>query len=240
MARSRRSSAGTGKRGKRKRDALGRFVGPGRKRTFRPQAAVAARRGGSGSERGVPARLLGKRVRDVERSIRTLGRERVKAGPIVIGKTRRLTPTRQGFRALDKLLLEIQRAHGTEGASAFTFDLQLRYRDKRGRFVNPPKVKGALLPRMADVRRRRKKGESMAGAFRRLVETEIKAATFRAAQDAPGIVDVGERYEKAMRLLEIARESDSKRAWQRVRKVMRELKAARALTLQLSITKVMT
>jgi hypothetical protein len=195
----------------------------------------------------VPARSLGRRARTLEDAVRTVGRENVRGKRITVGTTRRLTPTHKGFRALDQVLTEIQRAHGTEQTALYSFDLNLRYRDARGKFAKPPTFENVVIPRLADVRRLRRKGETMAHAFRRLTQDTVKGAIFRSAQDAPDIVDTSERYEQisalydAMRkrlkagLTKKQRARIERQTAKHVAKLIASTKKARQLTFRLTV-----
>jgi hypothetical protein len=211
------------------RDARGRFKSKARVRDKSTRQRVGKR---EAPPRAALGRSLPKRVRDVDDAVRVLGRERIKRGVTTLGATRRLTPTRAGFRALDKTLLAIQRTQrGKRKADLFTFDLQLRYRDSDGNIVTVPPAADLIMPRAADVKRRRKKGESMAAAFRRLVEQEIKAAAFRAARDSPDIADVSDQYESLVTALQAGDSAEAKR-------LMREMRQARQLTFQITVKRV--
>jgi len=211
------------------RDARGRFKG--RTRGAAPKPSRGGDRGRGQGERAASGRSLARRVREVNAAVRTLGRERVRPGETVIGSTRRLTPTRRGFRALDDTLMAIQRSYGTKQAALFTFDLSLRYRNARGQFVKPPTLRGVTFPRLQEVRRQRRRGESMASAFRRVVETQVKAATFRAAQSAGDIAMISDLYDKANQHLERGNAKAAARAFKRIRKL-------RQLTVRLTVKRV--
>lgn len=113
-------------------------------------------------------------IEDTEAALRVV-RDRVKPGSIKLGTTRYLTPTRAGFRALDKSLLAVQRASKKKGA-AFHLNLTIRFRDTRGRFVKV-QAQGVGVPRLKDIRPR--KGETRASAFRTAVEQQVMSAVFR-------------------------------------------------------------
>ncbi len=214
------------------RDARGRFKSKARGASTRKGRTgdVRPTRRMSGT-RDLPGRNIAKRVREVDEAVRTLGRGRIKKGVTTLGATRRLTPTRAGFRALDKTLLAIQRSGRKGKRDLFTFDLSLHYRDSDGKLVKVPPARDLIMPRLQDVKRRRKKGESLAAAFRRLVEQEIKAAAFRAARDSPDIADVSDQYEQLVTALQAG---DSQQA----KALMREMRQARGLTFQLTVKRV--
>jgi hypothetical protein len=133
-----------------------------------------------GPKRTRAARSLGASLRKKRAAIRELGKANVRRGPIELGVTRWLTPTRQGFRALDSFLLERQRGSRKRDREAFTFEIETRARGPSGKIERLPVVRGGF-PRLQEARRRKKRGETEAAAVRRITETEIKKAIFRAA-----------------------------------------------------------
>jgi hypothetical protein len=138
-----------------------------------------------------------KRAAPVSRSARELARRdaaveelgpRVKPGKVKLGGTRRLTPTKAGFRALRREVKSVRQAITRKGAKprAYGFQLSIRYRGADGRFKKLEKVEGTF-PLKRSLSKRKKKGESDARVFERVTEDRIKAAVFRAIDRAEGI-----------------------------------------------------
>jgi len=165
-------------------------------------------------------------VRAVRAAEKVLGAENVKK-KIRVGKTRQLTPTRQGFRALDGVLKEVQRGRRKKEREAFTFRLSLRYRGPDGRFRKRDIATEAGFPRLKDVRRRRRKGESEAAAFRRIAELEIKKAIFRAVDNQKDVRGNSDQLRSRMKGASV----------QTARRAMRKFKEARGLTFSVEINR---
>ena len=146
----------------------------------------------------------------------------------MLGVTRRLTPTRQGFSALDGLLLQLQRSYGAGDVASYTFDMQVRFKGPDGTYVTAefPRIG---VPRVVDVRRRKKKGESDAAAFRRIVEFELRKAMFRAVEHQGGIGRGG--YQQMLATVKGQSKTD-------VRKALQSFKDQRSLTFRLAVKRV--
>lgn len=129
-----------------------------------------------------PGRRGGSRVSEVEGALKVLA-GRVKPGPVSVGRTRRkVTPTKAGFRALDRLVTDVFRSHKVrQRPAAFTATLKIRLRGPDGKFVALPPMIDIGLPLPAQVEASRKKGESAAHAFKRLSEDTLRRAVFRQA-----------------------------------------------------------
>jgi hypothetical protein len=163
-------------------------------------------------------------VRKVRAAVKEL-RGRVKPGPVMIGTTKRLTPTRAGFRALDPLLRELQRATPESERELYTFALNVRYRGPDGRFVKKPIGEANVLPGAREVRRRRRKGESTPQAFRRIVESQVKGAVFRQVEREKSLSGGSDELRQRMR---------GKSAKQ-VAKMWSKFKAARSVTFKVTV-----
>jgi len=194
----------------------------------RPPKVVRAR----GKRGGLPiTRALG--VAAVERALATL-RGKVKPGPIRVGQTRRITPTKAGFRALDRMVSEVTRAQRVrKRAAAFTVNLKIRLRGPDGRYVSLPPLEGIGLPLSAEVAARRRKGESDAAAFKRLSEETLRRAVFRQAD----IMFGDYRQTRAGRTWESARLAGD---WKKARRALKRIKAQRDLTFQVELVRQVT
>lgn len=114
---------------------------------------------------------IGRRIREVERGIDSLGREHVKRGSIILGQTRWLTPTRQGFAAVSRVLHAIIEETDMRDPQTFTYDLEITFRGPNG---NPEHVtrSGVGIPRLRDLKQLA--GEDLAAALERIVEQRIR------------------------------------------------------------------
>lgn len=148
------------------RDARGRFKsraagrGPVRgagaprrkvaKQTGRAESKRPRRKGARPPGRRVASSARQPSVADLERASRTLGEGRLRPGAIKVeGETRRLTPTRQGFRALDRRLTKVA---GLKKPRLFSYTLDIRFRGRDGRFKSVTQ-RGIGVPRLRDVKR---------------------------------------------------------------------------------------
>lgn len=141
---------------------------------------------------------LSRALRRKETALREVGSRNIRAAKLRIGTTRRLTPTKSGFAALNRTFLEAQKHQAKDKRAAWTLDLDLRYRGPDGRFIKAPPLEGIGFPRLVDVRRRRRelakqyrdsKGKrgrlfkSEAEAYRYMAENVVKGAVFSATQN---------------------------------------------------------
>lgn len=165
-------------------------------------------------------------IEDTEKALQVV-RERVKPGSIKLGKTRYVTPTRAGFRALDKTLLGVQKAQRRKGA-AFHLNLTIRFRDTRGKFVKV-QAQGVGVPRLKDIRPR--KGETRASAFRTAVEQQVMSAVFR--RISAETIGYKERRQEAG-----AR--PTKRSAAQVRKELQRIKRTRQATFKVEVVRDVT
>lgn len=164
---------------KRARASSGAVRGAKRKRTSAARAPSRTPEGRRVSARTRERKSsLARAVTRKERAVREVGERNIKPGRLRIGTTRRLTPTGKGFRAFNEALLAVQRASKGRRV-AFTVDLDVRFRKPDGTYAKVP-LKSAGLPRLKDVRRVKRRGESDAHAFRRIVTDKVRGAVFRA------------------------------------------------------------
>lgn len=180
---------------------------------------------------------MASRAEAVRRGVRAIGQDRVKPGPVRIGATRRLTPTRAGFRALDAFLLSVQRGSRKGSRELYSYDLQIRHRGPNGKLVDLAPFTGNVFPLPSEVRSRRRKGETAAATYRRLVETAIKSAIFRQADENRNIF--GNTNEVIARLERAAKRRGRKKPdAQRVREAFRAFRSKRSLTFKIAINRV--
>jgi hypothetical protein len=166
------------------------------------------------------AQTLGRRLKKKRAAARELG----VTGDFLIGKTAWLTPTSAGFRALDSFLLERQRSSKKRERDAFSFEIELRYRGPDGK-IEPRRVISGGFPRLTEARRRRKRGESEAAAFRRLTELSIKKAIFRAVEGERDIRGNSDSMKRSIK-------GKSTKA---ARAAIRRFKSERALTFRVGV-----
>ena len=202
------------------------------------RASQGSRRRSSQSSGTKPRRsnLPGK-IRDTEKSVAQLGEKQV-ARKLRIGSSRWLTPTKAGWKALDDVLLELQK-HSRKGKrAAWTFDLKVRYRGPDGKMVDPRTLAGAGFPRMRDVRamrrsverRRKKKFRSDAEAFRYMGTTNVIAAVNRQIE---GTKTLQGGTDELLASLEGKSSREVRRAW-------REFKSTRSLSFKLTVHRIVT
>ena len=139
----------------------------------------SVRRTGTGGtvRRTVPPRPS--TVEERNRAIDTLGEETLRPGVRVdLGKTPRLTPTKNGFRALERYILALQRSDRRGDRALYGYDIRLRFRLPDGTFFEPDPISGVVrAPSETDTFR--KKGESSAHAWRYALRSDIQKALFR-------------------------------------------------------------
>jgi hypothetical protein len=160
-------------------------VTPGPSRSKRRKTTPPAKRGRvAGGD--LPARIIA-----TEKAVGTLGRK-VKRGPIIVGKTRWITPTGSGWRALNRTLATVGKATRgkvTKKPGAYTFVLSFRFRGADGKMKSATlPASGFPVPKAVDSWRRKyprgQKGKakrkfSQAQAFRDLSTAQMIAAINR-------------------------------------------------------------
>jgi hypothetical protein len=129
-----------------------------------------APRRSQGTKRGGRSPSITRKIRDTERAIDTIGAHRVKRGSNFLGKTRSLTPTKSGFRAVGRVLKEINKASKLGKKRTFTYDIAGSYIGPDGKRL-AFKMQGVGIPRTKDVRP--KKGETREEAVNRVVQGRI-------------------------------------------------------------------
>lgn len=214
---------------------------PAKKRTKRSgakkrgkAAPKATRRGKRASRTATrkprPAPKAAREVLARDRAVDELGK-RVRPGKVRLGGTRRLTPTKAGFRALKRELLGVQRSVTKKGAKAkaYAFQLSIRYRGPDGRFKKLERIEGTF-PLKKSVRARRRKGESEAQAFERITEDRIKGAVFRAIDRNEGVAAYPDFVKRAL--------ASGNR--ERITKAMRSFKKRRGVTFKVDIERHVT
>lgn len=140
---------------------------PNKRRGSRGSGARSLLRG---SQRAPRRPSIRSKLHATERAIKTLGESKVRKGPKPLGSTRKITPTKAGFRVVGRVLKEINKVSRVGKRRVFTYDLKGSYigpDGKRRRFTR----KGIGIPRPSDVRRR--KGESLTAAMNRVVQNRI-------------------------------------------------------------------
>ena len=157
---------------------------------------------------------------------------KVRPGKVKLGSTRRLTPTKAGFRALKKELASVARAVSRKKRSprAYTFQLSIRYRGADGRFKKLDNIDGSFPLKASINKRRRKKGESIEQAFERVSENKIKAAVFRAIDRAEGVATYTPTVERAL--------ASGDR--ERIGRAMRAFKKRRGVTFKVTVDRHVT
>lgn len=122
---------------------------------------------------------LSKSIKATERAIARIGESRIKRGPIVLGKTREISPSKRGLGVVSKALDSAVRSK--EGkARIFSYDIEGSYIGTDGK-KKKFKREGIGVPRPKDIRKR--KGESKEQAFRRTVEERIRREVFNLLAD---------------------------------------------------------
>lgn len=145
------------------RDSRGRFA----KKPVQRSKAPASKRSRVTEARRDP---MSRKIRDVERAISIVKPKR--GTSVKVGETRLITPTKAGKRALARSLAGAKVPKGKK--ALFTADIVVRYRDpKTGKFTTR-EMGGVVLPRDKDIRRR--KGETIAQARKRVMEARIMGA----------------------------------------------------------------
>lgn len=201
-----------------------------RARVKSPKTARRAPTGGAGkpAPRRIPS--LAKRVREVGAAVDTVGPENVKAGAILLGSTRRLTPTRAGFRALDSFLLELQRRSRRDERELYRFELDFRYRGPDGKMVSVETRGRAIVPTLDMVKQHKKPGESIPQAWRRMLEHDIRRAIFREIDSVEHLGGAG-RSEAIRRDME-------KKSKKQVAAALRKFKKDRSFTFSVTMYRV--
>lgn len=174
-----------------------------------------------------PARSVAREIKRRDQAVDDLG-ARVKRGPVKLASTRRLTPSRAGFRAMGRVIdavHDVTKKH----PKAVTFKLSVRYRGADGRFKKAEAIEGSFpLPRA--IRSRRKKGESERKAFERITEQRIKSAVFRTIDRTEGVVG----YTPAVRRALASGDRD------RITRAMRAFRARRGVSFKLDVERQVT
>lgn len=99
-----------------------------------------------------------------------------------LARTPRLTPTKNGFRALERYILELQRSDRLGDRALYTYELSFRFRLPDGSFVEADPIAGVVRsPSETDTFR--KVGESSAHAWRYALRSDIQKAMFRIMDD---------------------------------------------------------
>lgn len=157
--------------------------------------------------------------------------KRVRPGKVSLGRTRKLTPTKAGFRALRRELAGARKVVTKRGAKpkAYTFQLSIRYRGPDGRFKKLDRVEG-VFPLKRSLTARKKRGESVEAAFERVTEQRIKAAVFRAIDRAEGVAQYPEHVRRAL--------ASGDR--ERITRAMRAFKKRRGVSFQVEIERHVT
>lgn len=126
-----------------------------RRRAGKPAKRRAAQRSGKGnasSGRKRARRSISKierSLRNTDRAVKTLGRERVKSGPISLGKTRSRVAGRRGVRSVSKLF---ELTSSPQALKTFTYTITVKGPD--GRVIHQPGRQ--VIPRLKGVRDKRK------------------------------------------------------------------------------------
>lgn len=124
---------------------------------------MAGRRGGKGKQkRSAPSggKRQGRRsrrprskiersLRDTDRAVKTLGRDRVKPGPISLGKTRSRVAGRRGVKSVVKLFASTS---NPQALKTFTYSITVKGPD--GRVIRQPGRQ--VIPRLKGVRDKKK------------------------------------------------------------------------------------
>jgi hypothetical protein len=193
-----------------------------------------------------PSRSLSKSLRKKRGAIQEIGAKNVRRGPIMIGRTRWLTPTKRGFDSLRSFLLERQRSSKKAEREAFTFGIEIRHKMPNGKVETIGEVRGGF-PRLQDARRRRRKGETQAAAFRRITELEIRKAIFRVANEVKDRNGKKSNTDELRRELQakfektkLTKEQQKERVKRYLVRSVRKMKQARALTFRLRVDYVHT
>lgn len=206
--------------------------------------------------RRATGRRGGSRVSEVERAVKVIGEERIKPGPVKVaesravplrdergrfkrragrvGGTRRLTPTKAGFRAFHDVATEISRTQRMRKRPAiYTATLKIRLRGPDGRFQNIPPLEGIGLPLPSQVQAGRQPGETEAETFSRLIDQNIRAAVFRQVDLLLGDyreTKAGKRWERAR----------MRGDWKAARSALARIKAERSVTYRVDFNRQLT
>lgn len=132
-----------------------------------------------------------RRLKDTERAIKTLGEKNVRRGSHVLGETRQLTPTKQGFKAVKGVIREVNKASRVGKRRTFTYDLEGSFRGADGK-LHKFKRGQVGIPRLRDVKR--KKGETQAAALSRVVEERIRRELMGILRDKLGGYVLAEKF----------------------------------------------
>lgn len=188
----------------------------------------------------------------MERAIRVLGLERVRPGPIPVGKktppvavaaprgrakrTRRLTATKRGLSAMERQLSRVttiqtealKKAKRRGKAPLFTYDLEVRFRGKDGK-LKTELITRTGVPRVQDLRRRvnKKTGrkETLHQAMKRKVRQQVNEA-------ARGVVAT--HFKKGDSNFA---DNVEKYGYKRARSMLRELKSEQQVTFRMTFNR---
>lgn len=158
---------------------------------------------------------ISKRILDTERAISTLGESAVKRGSITLGQTRRITPTRQGMKAIGRALKAVNKVNRVGKERVFTYDLEGTYRGSDGK-LHKFSRRQVGIPRLRDIKP--KKGESKTAALNRVVQDRIRREIMGILKDRLGGY-TGQEAFKGGRAISKREAAEALRKFKRTREV---------------------